>query len=94
MGMAFTDTLLTETNASVMLVDRHHRAGGHCNNAHPFVRLHQPSLNDGVNSCPLGRGNKDLSGLLEQGVQPGKHALDHAARFLARGPRQHPARAR
>ena len=37
MGMAFTDTLLTETDASVMLVDRHHRAGGHWNNAYPFL---------------------------------------------------------
>ena len=60
MGMAVTDTLLTETDASVMLVDRHHRAGGHWNNAYPFVRLHQPSLNYGVNSRPLGRCKKDL----------------------------------
>jgi|TARA_B110000263_G_C15097483_1_gene413721 L-2-hydroxyglutarate oxidase LhgO len=29
MGMAFTDTLLTETDASVMIIDRHDRPGCH-----------------------------------------------------------------
>lgn len=63
MGMAFADTLLTETDATLMLVDRHHRPGGHWNNAYSFVRLHQPSMNYGVNSRPLGQGNKDRVGL-------------------------------
>lgn len=43
MGMAFTDTLLAETDASVILVDRQHQPGGHWNVAYPFVTLHQPS---------------------------------------------------
>ena len=96
MGMAFTDTLLTETDASVMLVDRHHRAGGHWNNAYPFVRLHQPSLNYGVNSRPLGRGTKDRAGL-NQGLfelASGAEVLDYFdqvmnQQFLPSGRVQH-----
>lgn len=55
MGMAFVDTLLAESpNASVVMVDRHHRPGGHWNHAYPFVRLHQASAFYGVGSRPLG----------------------------------------
>lgn len=43
MGMAFTDTLVTESDAQVVIVDRGHAPGGHWNRAYPFVRLHQPS---------------------------------------------------
>ena len=42
-GMAFVDTLLTDTDAQIVMVDRHHRPGGHWNEAYPFVRLHQPA---------------------------------------------------
>jgi cation diffusion facilitator CzcD-associated flavoprotein CzcO len=42
-AMAFVDTLLTETDAEIVMVDKHHRPGGHWNDAYPFVRLHQPS---------------------------------------------------
>ena len=42
-GMAFVDTLLTDSEAQVVMVDRHHRPGGHWNEAYPFVRLHQPA---------------------------------------------------
>ena len=28
-GMAFVDTLLTDTDARVVMADRHHRPGGH-----------------------------------------------------------------
>jgi hypothetical protein len=62
MGMAFVDTLLTETDASVVLVDAGHQPGGHWNVAYPFVRLHQPSAYYGVNSRPLGSGFIDRSG--------------------------------
>ncbi len=62
MGMAFTDVLLSETDATVILIDRHHRPGGHWNDAYPFVRLHQPSAFYGVNSKPLGSGAKDTVG--------------------------------
>ena len=63
MGMAFADTLLDESDATMILVDRHHRPGGHWNHAYPFVRLHQPSAFYGVNSRALGRGAKDRIGL-------------------------------
>jgi hypothetical protein len=62
MGMAFTDTLLSETDATVLMVDAHHRPGGHWNDAYPFVRLHQPSAFYGVNSLPLGDDLKDRVG--------------------------------
>ncbi len=42
MGMAFSDSLLTETDANLIIVDKHHQPGGHWNDAYPFVRLHQP----------------------------------------------------
>ena len=61
-GMAFADTLLTETHARIVMVDRHHRPGGHWNDAYPFVRLHQPSAYYGVNSRELSHGTKDAVG--------------------------------
>ncbi|MEM7080495.1 MAG: FAD/NAD(P)-binding protein, partial [Pseudomonadota bacterium] len=62
MGMAFVDTLLSETDASVIMVDRHHQPGGHWNVAYPYVRLHQPSAFYGVNSTKLGNDVIDTSG--------------------------------
>ena len=62
-GMAFADTLLTETEATIAIVDRNHRPGGHWNDAYPFVRLHQPSATYGVNSRALGSGRIDTHGL-------------------------------
>jgi hypothetical protein len=52
-GMAFTDALITDCDAQVIMVDRRHAPGGHWNDAYPFVRLHQPSAYYGVNSLPL-----------------------------------------
>ena len=63
MGMAFTDVLMTETEATVTIVDRHGRPGGHWNDSYPFVRLHQPSSFYGVNSRALGTNQKDSIGL-------------------------------
>ena len=37
MGMAFADVLMTETEATITLVDRNHQPGGHWNLAYPFV---------------------------------------------------------
>ena len=62
MGMAFVDTLITETDATVVLVDRNDQPGGHWINAYPFVRLHQPSAYYGVNSRRLGSDSIDASG--------------------------------
>lgn len=63
MGMAFVDTLLTDSNASVIMVDRYARPGGHWTIAYPYVRLHQPSAFYGVNSRPLGEDQIDQVGL-------------------------------
>jgi len=62
-GMAFVDTILAETNSTVLLVDKHDKPGGHWNDAYPFVTLHQPSAFYGVNSKNLGGGKKDKTGL-------------------------------
>lgn len=62
MGMAFADVLMTESTASITIVDRHHQPGGHWNMAYPFVRLHQPSSFYGVNSRALGSDRLDTMG--------------------------------
>ena len=62
-GMAFADTLLTETDANIIIVDRYANPGGHWNMAYPFVTLHQPSAYFGVSSKELSRGNIDTIGL-------------------------------
>jgi hypothetical protein len=74
MGMAFTDTIVAETEASVAIVDRYHQPGGHWTTAYPYVRLHQPSAFYGVNSRKLGSDaidrvgwNKDLYELATAG---------------------------
>ncbi len=65
MGMAFTDTMVSETSETdvrVVLVDRNHQPGGHWTMAYPFVRLHQPSAFYGVNSLNLGSDTIDRVG--------------------------------
>src|SRR3954449_7180803 len=63
MGLAFTDTLVSETTATVVMVDRNDQPGGHWTTAYPFVRLHQPSAYYGVNSHKLGTDTVDQDGL-------------------------------
>src|SRR6478752_1579543 len=53
-GMGFTDELIADSDADVVVVERAHRPGGHWNDAYPFVRLHQPAAFYGVNSRRLG----------------------------------------
>ncbi|MDG0970260.1 MAG: NAD(P)/FAD-dependent oxidoreductase [Porticoccaceae bacterium] len=62
-GMAFVDTLLTETDAHIIIVDRYAKPGGHWNVAYPFVTLHQPSSYFGVSSKELSQGEIDQIGL-------------------------------
>lgn len=62
MGMAFADTLVAETDATITIVDRHLRPGGHWNIAYPFVTLHQPSSFYGVASRELSQGRIDQVG--------------------------------
>jgi len=70
-GLAFADTLLSETNdAEITIIDRRAQPGGHWNDAYSFVALHQPSAYYGVNSLPLGSGLKDI-----QGVNAGLYEL-------------------
>ncbi len=63
MGMAFADVVLSETDATMVLVDRYAKPGGHWNVAYPFVRLHQPSAFYGVSSRELGTGQIEVGGL-------------------------------
>jgi NAD(P)-binding Rossmann-like domain len=62
-GLAFADTLVDETDATITIVDRHGQPGGHWNDAYPFVALHQPSAFYGVNSMALGENRKDTMGV-------------------------------
>jgi hypothetical protein len=61
-GLAFADTLLDETDADILILDRHGQPGGHWNDAYPFVSLHQPSAFYGVASTPLGSDRIDQTG--------------------------------
>jgi len=61
-GMAFADSLIDDSDADVVMVDRRDRPGGHWNDAYPFVRLHQPSAYYGVNSRALGGDSIDEAG--------------------------------
>lgn len=62
-GMAFADVIVTETDATMIMVDRFAKPGGHWNNAYPFVTLHQPSAFYGVSSRELGTGRVETTGL-------------------------------
>ncbi len=61
-GMAFVDTLLAESDANILIIDRYENPGGHWNVAYPFVTLHQPSQFYGVSSKELSNGHKDETG--------------------------------
>ncbi|MEM9966888.1 MAG: NAD(P)/FAD-dependent oxidoreductase [Pseudomonadota bacterium] len=52
-ALSFLDVLLSETDATAVVVDRRDAPGGHWNDAYPFVRLHQSASFYGVNSRPL-----------------------------------------
>ena len=68
MGMAFTDALIDHADVHVTLVDRRQSAGGHWQDAYPFVQLHQASLFYGVASTRLGDGAVQQTGP-EAGLQ-------------------------
>src|SRR3954454_12197544 len=61
-GLAFADALTAATDVDVLLVDRRAHAGGHWNDAYPFVSLHQPSATYGVTSRVLGSDAIDRTG--------------------------------
>lgn len=61
--MAFADILVTESEASVIIIDRYAKPGGHWNVAYPFVELHQPAAFYGVSSKELSGGRLEQGGL-------------------------------
>ncbi|MET1002318.1 MAG: NAD(P)-binding protein [Acidimicrobiia bacterium] len=63
LGMAFVDELIAHSDADVVVVERRHRPGGHWLDSYPFVQLHQPSTNYGVNSTPLGQDRIEPDGM-------------------------------
>ncbi|MGQ0833127.1 MAG: NAD(P)-binding protein [Microthrixaceae bacterium] len=67
-GMAFTDALIDHADVHVTLVDRRHAAGGHWQDAYPFVQLHQASVFYGAASTVLGTGAVQQQGP-ESGLQ-------------------------
>lgn len=85
-GLAFADTLIAESGADVLIVDRRPEPGGHWCDTYPFVRLHSPSAFYGVNSLPLGRDRRqvggDNDGLYEQAT--GAEVQDYFRRVLHR----------
>jgi hypothetical protein len=62
MGMAFVDTILSDNDKTIAIVDRYARPSGHWTVAYPYVRLHQPSNFYGVNSRNLGQDQIDQVG--------------------------------
>ena len=101
MGMAFTDALIDHADVHVTLVDRRHAAGGHWQDAYPFVQLHQASLFYGVASTVLGTGAVQQRGAGGGAAGAGPSVGDpgvlrrHPASPLRRlGPRHVPRRER
>jgi NAD(P)-binding Rossmann-like domain len=62
LGMGFVDTLIQNSDADVVIIDRRHGPGGHWLDSYPFVQLHQPSMNYGVNSTALGEDRTETDG--------------------------------
>jgi hypothetical protein len=68
--LSFVDTLLTRRkDVTFIIVDRNSAPGGHWTTAYPFVRLHQPSCNYGVNSLPLSYLDKNGNEPWDQNVR-------------------------
>lgn len=86
-GLAFTDSLLNESDAEMLLVDRRTEVGGHWRDTYPFVQLHSPSAYYGVGSRPLGKDriieSGRNSGFYEQASGP--EIQDYFARVLSEG---------
>lgn len=78
MGMAFTDALIDHADVHVTLVDRRHVAGGHWEDAYPFVQLHQASLFYGVASTTLGSG-----AVQQHGPEAGLHERARLSEIMA-----------
>jgi hypothetical protein len=77
-GMAFADIILSETNDTMIIVDKFQKPGGHWNLAYPFVKLHQPAAYYGVSSTELG-----IDGIDEVGFNKGLRHLASGAAISA-----------
>lgn len=77
MGLAFADTLASESNCTMAIVDRNSAPGGHWTMSYPFVRLHGPSVFYGVNSLPM---PSDVIGV--GGTASGHEVLDYYDRAM------------
>jgi hypothetical protein len=90
-GLAFADSLVTEADVDVTLIDRRTAPGGHWLDAYSFVCLHTPSAYYGVNSLPLGEDRVDRigenAGYYERatGGEVRDYFVDAAARLAATG---------
>lgn len=90
-GLAFTDTLVDESDAEIVVVDRRTSPGGHWADVYPFVRLHSPSAFYGVHSRTLGADRIDTdgpnAGLYERASAPEiqSYFAEVAARLEATG---------
>ncbi|MEM6301228.1 MAG: NAD(P)/FAD-dependent oxidoreductase [Pseudomonadota bacterium] len=62
-GLGFADRILTNSSATMAIIDRRPLPAGHWVDAYPFVRLHAPSVLYGVDSMPLGHDELDKDGL-------------------------------
>jgi len=62
-GMIFADQLLTDSDASIVMVDRRHMPGGHWNDAYSFIRLHLPTAYYGAGSRKVGSDRLEETGL-------------------------------
>jgi hypothetical protein len=56
------DTLIQNSDADVVMIDGRHGPGDHWLDSYPFVQLHQPSMNYGVNSTALGEDRTETDG--------------------------------
>jgi hypothetical protein len=79
-AMAFVDTLLDGSDASVVMADRRSRCGGHWNDAYPFVRLHQPTAWYGVPSRAVPDDDPDPAGFVRGATGAG--VLDYFDRLM------------
>ena len=62
-GMAFTDALPSQPDATVTMVDLRLAPGGQWIDTYPFVRLQTPPAFCGMSSVPMGCDTLDRSGL-------------------------------
>ena len=85
-GMAFADTLVRNSTATVAIVDRHARPGGHWNEAYPFISIHLPSHFYGVDALALGDDTPCVGGPNDGlcHMATGTEVLDHFGRCMER----------